>query len=263
MSTQRKLVHGLEFAPRLVLSLSRNVMLASEVFTNPVKVLSINLKEELSKSPYALYRHHFMDYFSLKLYYDGEMTNNHMSKLMKEFKKCDDVVKIFISRAKEISETNHSYLATILLAIYSAKVFARKELATSSESAYFLHLLSQVNDNDLRHFELIYDYAAPLEPKFTPFYACDVYYESEQNPLLRKLDPKGREAELLSRLSNDSEFVSFSTSIDKLTFLGVFMQRSASWGSIGHSQISLNPYSDTLKELLEESRLMDESIINK
>ena len=92
---------------------------------------------------------------------------------MGEFKTRDDVVKLFIARAKEISETNHSYQATTLLAIYSAKVFARPELAASSESAFFLHLLSQVNDNDLRHFELIYDHAAALEPKFTTLYACD------------------------------------------------------------------------------------------
>lgn len=40
------------------------------------------------------------------------------------------------------------------------------------------------------------------------------------------------------------------------------MQCSFSFGGIGHTQISLNPYSNTLKELLEESRLLEESLMS-
>lgn len=252
-----------KYAPKLVLesavSLGHYGVLAFEIASNPLKLLSVNFSDELAKSPYVKFRRRFMDYFAWKLYSKGDMTLENMSWLMGEFKTRDEVVKLFIARAKEISETNHSYQATILLAIYSAKVFARPELAASSESAFFLHLLSQVNDNDLRHFELIYDHTAALEHKFIPVYACDAYYQSIGDPVFQQLPPQEREAALLARLSDDPEFVSFYTSTDKLTFLSVLMQRSFSFGSIGHTQISLNPYSDTLKELLEESLVRSSS----
>lgn len=265
MGKKRKPIRKVvKYAPKLVpesaASLGHYGALAFEIKTNPIKLLTVNFSDELAKSPYVKYRRRFMDYLAWKLYSEGDMTLENMSWLMEKFKTCDDVVKLFIARAKEISEINHSYQATILLAIYSAKVFARLELAASSESAFFLHLLSQVNDNDLRHFELIYDHAAALEPKFTPVYACDAYYQSIGDPVFQQLPPQEREAALLARLSDDPEFVSFYTSTDKLTFLGVLMQRSFSFGSSGHTQISLNPNSDTLKELIEESRLLEDSL---
>ena len=107
-------------------------------------------------------------------------------------------------------------------------------------SSMTTRLLSNI---DLLHFTLV-----------TPIINRSVIQSFNNFP------PKKREAALLARLSDDPEFISFYTSTDKLTFLGVLMQRSFSYGSIGHTQISLNPYSDTLKELLEESRLLEDSL---
>ncbi|WP_214837978.1 MULTISPECIES: hypothetical protein [unclassified Exiguobacterium] len=84
MGKKRKPIRKVvKYAPKLVLesavSLGHYGALACEIATNPIKLLSVSLSDELEKSPYVRYRHRFMDYLAWKLYSEGDMTLENMS----------------------------------------------------------------------------------------------------------------------------------------------------------------------------------------
>ena len=147
----------------------------------------------------------------------------------------------YIGRASEVSKQTHSNKATILLGIYSGQVIVKPELLESHISAVMLEILPNLNDTDIKHFCTLYDFL--IDNQDSDIVSHQAYYG---------LNEMKHESFLKEQIQVDPNLVSYFTSINKFLVLGLISKGAGMWGIVDNFTVTINAYSNALKDLILE-----------
>jgi hypothetical protein len=185
-------------------------------------------------------RTNYIDVLMAKIYADSNRHEEDLEALFSQLKN-NDALQIYIGRCIEISKQTNSNIATILLGIYSGQVFVNPELLKSHISVVMLEILSSLNDTDIKHFCTLYDYL--IDHQESGVSSHQAYYG---------LNEMKHESFLKEQIQVDPNLVSYFTSVNKLSNLGLISKGAGMWGGIDNFAVTINAYSHALKDLILE-----------
>lgn len=185
-------------------------------------------------------RVNYLDVLMAKVYVDCERNEENLKELFSQLTKNESLLA-YIGRASEISKQTNSNQATILLGIYSGQVVAKPELSESHISVVMLEILSSLNDTDIKHFCTLYDYL--IDHQESGVSSHQAYYG---------LNEMKHESFLKEQIQVDPNLVSYFTSVNKLSNLGLISKGAGMWGGIDNFAVTINAYSHALKDLILE-----------
>ncbi|MCT4785226.1 hypothetical protein ACFQO8_09320 [Exiguobacterium aestuarii] len=185
-------------------------------------------------------RVNYLDVLMAKVYIDCERDQDYLKELFSQLTKNEALIA-YIGRASEVSKQTHSNQATILLGIYSGQIVVKPELLENHISIVMLEILSSLNDTDINHFCLLYD-----------FLICNPESDIVSHQAYYGFNEMKHGSFLKEQIQVDPNLVSYFTSANKFINLGLISKGASTWGAIDNFIVTTNIYSTSLKDLILE-----------